>query len=96
MCIRDSVGPVLRRQRRPQVIHVSIERGRPAHIASSRRGVPHGAIVQAAGPWRLSGGWWTDRDWNRSEWDVALKNGAVCRIYQDRVTDRWFLDGVYD
>jgi len=90
------VGPVLRRQRRPQVIHVSIERGRPAHIASSRRGVPHGAIVQAAGPWRLSGGWWTDRDWNRSEWDVALKNGAVCRIYQDRVTDRWFLDGVYD
>ena len=34
--------------------------------------------------------------WNRDEWDVALNSGAVCRIYQDRTTERWFLDGVYD
>ena len=69
---------------------------RPVHIASSRRGIPYGAIAQAAGPWRSSGGWWTERSWSRNEWDVALTGGTVCRIYQDRTTDRWFLDGVYD
>ena len=34
--------------------------------------------------------------WNRDEWDVALTSGAICRIYQDRSTARWFLDGTYD
>jgi len=87
---------VLRRQRLPVAIRVSVEHGRPAHIAASRRGMPYGIVIQAAGPWRISGGWWTDSSWNRNEWDVALKSGAVCRVYQDRTTDRWFLDGLYD
>ena len=34
--------------------------------------------------------------WSRDEWDVALKSGTVCRIYQDRTTERWFLEGIYD
>jgi len=34
--------------------------------------------------------------WSRDEWDVALKSGAVCRIYQDRTTECWFLEGIYD
>ena len=101
----QSGGSVLRRQRGSVALHVSVERGRPVHIAASRRGIPYGAIVQAAGPWRTSGGWWLVDDvapkgghggWNRNEWDVALKSGAVCRIYQNRVDDRWFLDGTYD
>ena len=90
---------------------MSVEHGRPVHLASSRRAMPHGAVVQAAGPWRTSGGWWTtqtelppkggshkssEHAWNRDEWDVALKNGVVCRIYQDRTTERWFLEGMYD
>ena len=37
---------------------------------------------------------WAGRGWNRDEWDVALKSGAVCRIFQDRATQRWFLEGV--
>jgi protein ImuB len=94
--------PALRRQRVPPAIRVTVERGRPVHIASSKRGMPCGHITEAAGPWRSSGGWWTDGKaegqgpWNRNEWDVAVKSGAVCRIYQDRTTDRWFLEGVYD
>ena len=94
--LRDG-GSVLRRQRVPPAVRVALERGRPVHLASSRRGIPYGAIVDAAGPWRTSGGWWLDPGgWNRNEWDVALKSGAVCRIYQDRTTERWFLEGVYD
>ena len=102
---------VLRRERRSMALSVTVERGRPVHIAASRRGVPYGAVTQAAGPWRTSGGWWTtsgteglvapkprsgEGGWNRDEWDVALKSGAVCRIYRDRTTDRWFMDGIYD
>ena len=59
--------------------------------------MPHGAVVQAAGPWRASGGWWPNEgNWNKDEWDVALASGAVCRIYQDRTTERWFLEAIYD
>lgn len=89
-------SPVLRRERRSVALSVRVERGRPVYIAPDRRGVPYGAIVQAAGPWRTSGEWWSDRAWNHSEWDVALKSGAVCRIYQDRTTERWFFAGLYD
>ena len=48
----------LRRQRHPPAIRVTVERGRPAYVATARRGIPGGAVVQAAGPWRTSGGWW--------------------------------------
>jgi protein ImuB len=34
--------------------------------------------------------------WSRDEWDVALADGAVYRIFRDRVTDAWFIDGVVD
>jgi protein ImuB len=57
--------------------------------------MPQGAIVQAAGPWRSSGNWW-GASWNRDEWDVALATGIVCRIFRDRVTERWFLEAIYD
>ena len=34
--------------------------------------------------------------WNRDEWDVALSDGAVYRIFQDRDTDAWFIDAIVD
>jgi protein ImuB len=86
---------VMRRQRVPPAIRVNVERGRPVFLSASRRGMPSGAVTQAAGPWRTSGGWYGE-SWNRDEWDVALRSGAICRIFQDRSTGRWFLDGVYD
>ena len=112
---RGAGGAVFRRQRHPPAIRVSVEHGRPVYLAASRRSMPQGAVVQAAGPWRTSGGWWTgpvappvpppvppkpvsagEGGWNRDEWDVALSSGAVCRIFQDRTTERWFLEGTYD
>jgi hypothetical protein len=47
--------------------------------------------------WReraMSGG--GSRQWNRDEWDVALSDGSVCRLFQTRDTEQWFLDGVVD
>ena len=34
--------------------------------------------------------------WNRDEWDVALADGAVYRVFRDRETDGWFIDGIFD
>jgi protein ImuB len=34
--------------------------------------------------------------WNRDEWDVALADGAVYRIFRDRDTDGWFIEGIVD
>ena len=34
--------------------------------------------------------------WNRDEWDVLLSDGGVYRIFRDRDTDTWFIDGIVD
>jgi protein ImuB len=52
-------------------------------------GQGHGAAGPGS-PKRSEGGW------NRDEWDVALASGAVCRIFQNRTTGCWFLEGTYD
>jgi protein ImuB len=94
----------LRRFRPARAVRVSLDRGRPVHVAIDRRGMPGGRVEQSAGPWRSSGAWWDhapapqdiQRSWNRDEWDVAFSDGAVCRLFHERDTGRWFLDGVLD
>src|SRR3954471_8327090 len=34
--------------------------------------------------------------WNRDEWDVALSDGAVYRVFRDRAADQWFVDAIVD
>ena len=34
--------------------------------------------------------------WHRDEWDVALSDRAVYRIFRDCETDAWFIDAVVD
>lgn len=87
---------VLRRFRPPVAIRVIVDGGRPRHVFIDRRGMPGGHIEQCAGPWRSSGAWWEARPWNRDEWEVALGDGSVCRVFQARDTGHWFLDGVFD
>jgi protein ImuB len=95
-------GPstALRRFRLPVPARVQMQDGRPARIFTDRRGVTGGPVVQAAGPWRTSGEWWNDGDagraWDRDEWDVAISDGTIYRIYVERDIGHWFLDGVVD
>jgi protein ImuB len=52
-----------------------------------------------AGPWRTSGGWWIEdikKYWERDEWDVTLSDGATYRVFRERDTDAWFIEGVVD
>ena len=76
--------------RPPLPATVELERNRPLRITAS--GI-HGKVLNAAGPWRTSGDWWTTTAWNRDEWDVALSNGSLYRIYRD---SNWYVEGSYD
>jgi protein ImuB len=94
-----AVGSALRRFRLPVPARVQVHEGRPVRLTTDRRGVAGGAIVQAAGPWRSSGEWWNDASatsWDRDEWDVAIADGTVYRLYVERTVGQWFLDGVVD
>jgi len=58
-----------------------------------------GKVEAHAGPWRASGGWWIDdrvKSWERDEWDVTLSDGATYRVFRERDTDAWFIEGVVD
>jgi protein ImuB len=78
--------------RPPLPATVELDRNRPLRITAS--GI-HGRVLKAAGPWRTSGDWWTTTIWNRDEWDVALTNNALYRIFREP-TERWFIEGSYD
>ncbi len=78
--------------RPPRPAMVELQQDRPARLVAS--GI-HGKVLNAAGPWRTSGNWWAETAWNRDEWDVALSNGALYRIYCEPA-ERWFIEGSYD
>ena len=88
----------LRRCRQPVPARVVVAGGRPERVTSDRRGFAGGAVTNAVGPWRTSGHWWAAQQdsWNRDEWDVALADGAVYRLFRDRDTDAWFFDAIVD
>jgi protein ImuB len=34
--------------------------------------------------------------WDRDEWDVTLSDGATYRVFRERDTDAWFIEGIVD
>jgi protein ImuB len=85
---------VLRRFRVPVPARVDLDRGCPVRVTTMRRGLAGGRVLERAGPWRSSGGWWA-RKWHLDDWEVALPDG-VYRIVRDRDSNRWFLAGILD
>ncbi len=55
-----------------------------------------GAVLESAGPWKTSGDWWTIAPWSREEWDVALDDGALYRIYLEMHSREWYVHAAYD
>ncbi len=93
-----TIGAALRRFRFPVPTRVQMQEGRPIRIVTDRNGFSSGAVVQAAGPWRTSGEWWTHQPqaWDRDEWDVAMADGTIYRLVVERGVGQWFLEGVVD
>ena len=87
--------PGFRRFRKPVAARVTVMRGRPVRVETGQRCSGGGRIVGCAGPWRGSGQWWHDF-WCQDEWDVALSDGGVYRIFRERARDRWFVEGIID
>lgn len=81
----------LRIFRPPRAASVAIASGQPSFIAA--QGI-RGKVVELAGPWRTSGDWWTADPWSRDEWDIALSDGALYRLYCG--PRGWFVEGSYD
>jgi len=77
--------------RPPVAARVELEAGRPKHLSTR---VCKGKIARISGPWRTSGDWWREDAWNRDEWDLALADGSLYRVY--RAAEGWFLEGNYD
>ena len=82
---------VLRRFRPARTARVALASGQPGFVAA--KGV-RGKVLEFAGPWRTSGDWWTTSPWARDEWDIALSDGALYRIYCE--PRGWFVEGSYD
>jgi protein ImuB len=73
-----------------------------AHGAPRRvwfRGLTY-PVLQASGPWRRSGEWWTQDRWGRDEWDLILASGEnsrlLVRAFRDLVTGQWHIEAEYD
>ena len=78
---------------------VTLQEGRPAHIACAKRKEICGEILWAAGPWRTSGDWWEQDGWARDEWDIALQGASSITLYRlvrDLLNGQWLLEGNYD
>jgi protein ImuB len=98
--LRASVSPfpvtAVRRFRHPVPVRVRVEQGKPSRLTTDRRGLDGGSIRMCAGPSRSSGAWWESDQWNRDEWDVTLTSGETYRLFHDRESGNWFLDGLVD
>ena len=80
-----------RRFRPARAARVTLAAGQPGFVAAE--GV-RGQVLEFAGPWRTSGDWWTADPWQRDEWDIALSDGALYRLYCSPAG--WFVEGSYD
>lgn len=71
---------------------VTLLANRPAHVDAPD---VHGAVTACAGPWHVSGEWWTPDGWQYQEWDIEVQ-GRLYRAGCERATGEWFLAGEYD
>jgi protein ImuB len=62
----------------------------------SKRPKINGPVKVASGPWGLEEEWWAEKPLERDYWDVELQSGGLYRLYRDRKTGDWFVDGIYD
>lgn len=94
-----SAAPALvaRRIFRPPIAtSVKMCQGQPSQIHFRGK---WGEVVATAGPWNSSGQWWRPDPWDRKEWDVEVKTeqqNTLYRIYQNKRSNGWFVDGIYD
>jgi len=53
-----------------------------------------GQVIDQSGPFLLSGNWWDEKTWARTEYDMQLESGELVRVHE--AEQQWRIDGVYD
>ena len=89
----------LRLFRPPLDAWVTVCEAKPVRMRCPAREEVAGEIVWTAGPWRSSGDWSEHDGWSREEWDIAVttESGlALYRLVQDKLSNHWFMEGMYD
>jgi protein ImuB len=81
----------IHRVRPARSVAVVLHAGAPVHLRAAGLA---GRIIAGAGPWRVSGEWWTEAPFVQDEWDVELDDGTLCRLAHDG--RGWRLDAIYD
>ena len=88
---RYTPHPPVRVLRPPVPARVRLEGRRPGYLRTDALG---GRVRRAAGPWRIEWGWWRAEQLNRDYFDVELADGGLYRLYLDRDSGDWFVDGI--
>jgi protein ImuB len=83
--------PALRRFRPAVAASVLLDADMPAHVRSPEI---WGKIIEQRGPYLISGNWWDETSWARTEWDLEMENGELIRVHESEGT--WTVDGIYD
>jgi protein ImuB len=84
----------LRALRPPLPAQVRRHQQRPAWIRSA---IANGRVVRCAGPWRITGGWWSPEErFAFDQFDVQSEDGVVVRLRFDHLHREWQIDAVYD
>ncbi len=89
----DGFAVALRALRPPCPVEVFCDRGALDYVRGAGLS---GRVVAVAGPWRIQAEWWSEGATSRDYYDVQLSDGGVYRMYCERKTQQWFVDGVYD
>lgn len=86
----------LRIYRPPQAIGVALDSTTPIRVLWNGQKY---TVRELAGPWRLSGQWWSESNWSREEWDMKLVSESAehtCRVAYDPGSHCWYMQGMYD
>ena len=89
--IEPTLFPTLRRFRPSLGASVLLEENSPAHVRDANVSCK---IIDQRGPFLISGNWWNETTWARTEWDLQLKTGELVLAYESEET--WTIDGIYD
>ncbi len=84
----------LRVLRPPVTAQVRLRGEQPDSVRSA---IANGRVVRLAGPWRTTGGWWSQSErFAFDHFDVLTSDGIVARLRFDHVGRIWQIDAVYD
>ena len=74
----ERVPPIALRRFRPAAA-ASVFISENWHLQSEKL---RGKVIDQRGPYLISGNWWKEKIWSRSEWDLQLENNVLVRCHQ--------------